>query len=151
MKTSMFILMIGLIFSGCHSKKQMMARRAAFVSTQPVEVAVQEKVQDTLVVEETVVAVEPARPEKVEKTQGAELLHYCVIVGSFIYEQNAINLRNNLIRQGFLGSSIMRNAQGMYRVSVACNDSHNTAWQEVCRIRQAYPEYKDAWLLETKN
>lgn len=148
MKVGILVLMIGLALSACHSEKKLMARRAGFVNTQPVGVTVQETVQDTLVIEET---PESARPEKVTKTQGADLMHYCVIVGSFIYEQNAVNLRNSLMRQGFLGSSIMQNAEGMYRVSAECNDSHAGAWQDVCRIRREFPQFHDAWLLETRN
>lgn len=148
MKIVIFILMAGLALSACHSQKKMMARQAAYASTEPVIVAVQETtVRDTVMVEET---PEPAQQEKVVKTQGAELMHYCIIVGSFIYEQNAANLRNSLIRQGFGESSVMRNSEGMYRVCAESSDSHATAWQEVVQLRRRYPQFKDAWLLEVK-
>ena len=65
----------------------MIRSEVGYVSTQPVEVAVQEKVQDTLIVEEEPVTV---KKEKVGLTDGADLMRYCIIVGSFIYRQNAI-------------------------------------------------------------
>ncbi len=148
MKTWIFILLAGLTLSACHSGKKMATRRAAYAETIPVEVAVHETIQDTVVIEEV---PQPAHPEKVVRTQGNDLMRYCVIVGSFITEQNAINLRNNLIRQGFLGTSIMRNDEGMFRVSAGCNNSHEDAWQEVCRLRRLYPQFRDAWLLETND
>lgn len=148
MKTSILILTIGLLVSACHSEKKMMDSPRGYVSTQPVDLTIRETVQDTMVIEEKPA---PARPEKVVKTAGADLMHYCIIVGSFANEQNAINLRGNLIREGFLGSSIMQNDAGMYRVSIECDNSHAGAWQEVDRIRHQYPRFQDAWLLEVKN
>lgn len=140
------ILMTGLLFTACHSNKKM-ANLAKFTSVEPVNVTVQETVRDTLVVEEEPL---PARTEAVVKTHGADLMHYCVIVGSFVNKQNAINLRSSLMNKGFLGSSIMQNNEGMYRVSAECSDSHEEAWKEVCRIRSQYPQFRDAWLLEVK-
>lgn len=146
MKTGICILIIGLMLSACQSGRKVSARRAGFVTTEPVDLTVRETVQDTLFVEEK---PEPARTEAVVKTHGADLMQYCVIVGSFIYEQNAVNLQSSLMQQGFLGSSIMRNSEGMYRVSTGCSDSHANAWKEVCRIRSEYPQFHDAWLLKT--
>lgn len=148
MKICVFVLVACLLLGACHSKKRMSRERAAFVSTRPVVPIVRESISDTLLIEEEVVP-ETARVEKVDRTEGNELKHYCVIVGSFIYEQNALNLRRTLIRQGFLGSSVMRNAEGMYRVSAECAQEHAAAWQEVLRIRSQYPAFRDAWLLET--
>lgn len=147
MRIEVYILMIGLLFTACHSNKKM-ANRAEFTSVEPVEVTVRETVRDTMVVEEE---PQPARPETVVKTHGADLMHYCVIVGSFVNKQNAINLRSSLMRMGFLGTSIMQNDEGMYRVSAECSDSHEETWKEVCRIRSQYPQFRDAWLLEVKN
>lgn len=72
MKTRICILAIGLMLSACHSEKKMLERRAAFVSAEPVDLTVHGTVQDTLVLEEK---PEPARPETVVHTQGAELMH----------------------------------------------------------------------------
>ena len=111
----------------------------------PVHLFAQEA--DTLIVEEEPVTV---KKEKVGLTDGADLMRYCIIVGSFIYRQNAINLRSDLMRRGFLGCSIMQNSEGMYRVSAVCDDTHADAARELIRIRRQYPQFRDAWLLEVK-
>ena len=102
---------------------------------------------NALIVEEEPVTV---KKEKVGLTDGADLMRYCIIVGSFIYRQNAINLRSDLMRRGFLGCSIMQNSEGMYRVSAVCDDTHADAARELIRIRRQYPQFRDAWLLEVK-
>ena len=148
MKNGMLLLLLGVVLTACHSRREMTVRQQAEVVSLPVESAQPERVRDTAVAEEV---AEPAKAEAVVKTHGDELLHYCVIVGSFVNEQNAVNLRNSLMRQGFSGTSVMRNDQGMYRVSAGCDDSWRDAWSEVCRIRNRYPEFRDAWLLEVKS
>lgn len=148
MKTGIFLLVFSMTLLGCKSRDQMMSAQRSYVTPQTVELQVHETIQDTLVVE----ADDRVLPEeKVSHTEGAELMQYCVIVGSFIYRQNAIHLRNDLMGQGFLGASIMRNSEGMYRVSVLCSDNLNYAQQELERIRSRYLRFRDAWLLKTKN
>lgn len=146
MKTWIFVLLSGLTLSACHAGKKMAVQTAAYAETNPVEVTVHETILDTVVIEEV---PQSAHPEKVVRTQGNDLMRYCVIVGSFINEQNAVNLRNNLIRQGFSGTSIMRNDEGIFRVSAGCDNSPEDAWREVCRLRRLYPQFRDAWLLKT--
>ena len=141
MRILICLLALAVTLTCCKSNKRMIRSEVGYVSTQPVEVAVQEKVQDTLIVEEEPV---PVRKEKVG------LMRYCIIVGSFIYRQNAINLRSDLMRRGFLGCSIMQNSEGMYRVSAVCDDTHADAARELIRIRRQYPQFRDAWLLEVK-
>ena len=138
MRILICLLALAVTLTCCKSNKRMI---------RPVEVAVQEKVQDTLIVEEEPVTV---KKEKVGLTDGADLMRYCIIVGSFIYRQNAINLRSDLMRRGFLGCSIMQNSEGMYRVSAVCDDTHADAARELIRIRRQYPQFRDAWLLEVK-
>lgn len=143
MKNGILTLLLGVLLTACHSQREMTEQRLTSVVAVPVGASSPEVSRDT-------VSPEPVKTEAVVKTHGNELMHYCVIVGSFIYEQNAINLRNSLACQGFSNTSIMRNRQGMYRVSAGCDDSWQTAWNEVCRIRQHYPQFRDAWLLEVK-
>lgn len=145
MRILICLLALGMTLACCKSNKKMMRSEVGYVSARPVEVTVQERVQDTLIVEE-----EPVKKEKVDLTDGADLMRYCIIVGSFIYQQNAINLRADLMRRGFLGCSIMRNSEGMYRVSAVCDNTHADATQELIRIRRQYPQFRDAWLLEVK-
>ena len=103
MRILICLLALAVTLTCCKSNKRMIRSEVGYVSTQPVEVAVQEKVQDTLIVEEEPVTV---KKEKVGLTDGADLMRYCIIVGSFIYRQNAINLRSDLMCRGFLGCSI---------------------------------------------
>ena len=107
MRILICLFALAVTLTCCKSNKRMIRSEVGYVSTQPVEVAVQEKVQDTLIVEEEPVTV---KKEKVGLTDGADLMRYCIIVGSFIYRQNAINLRSDLMRRGFLGCSIMQNS-----------------------------------------
>jgi len=129
----------------CHSPKELNRQEFAVITEVPAPLNTPRLIRDTMAAEEK---PEPLKSEKIVKTQGCEIRHYCVIVGSFIYAQNAIHLRKQLIRQGFLGSSILKNDEGMYRVSAVCDNSHEEAWREVCRIRSQYPQYHEAWLLE---
>lgn len=147
MRILICLLALAVTLTCCKSNKRMIRSEVGYVSTQPVEVVVQEKVQDILIVEEEPVTV---KKEKVGLTDGADLMRYCIIVGSFIYRQNAINLRSDLMRRGFLGCSIMQNSEGMYRVSAVCDDTHADAARELIRIRRQYPQFRDAWLLEVK-
>ena len=140
MRILICLLALAVTLTCCKSNKRMIRSEVGYVSTQPVEVAVQEKVQDTLIVEEEPVTV---KKEKVGLTDGADLMRYCIIVGSFIYRQNAINLRSDLMRRGFLGCSIMQ-------ISAVCDDTHADAARELIRIRRQYPQFRDAWLLEVK-
>ncbi|MDE6451039.1 MAG: SPOR domain-containing protein, partial [Odoribacter sp.] len=132
------LLLIGAL-AACHSQREITEQQVTSVVAVPVGTPV----PDTI-------AAEPVKKEAVVRTHGNELMHYCVIVGSFMYEQNALNLRNSLMCQGFSNTSVMRNQQGMYRVSAGCDDSWQTAWNEVCRIRRHYPQFQDAWVLEEK-
>ena len=86
MRILICLLALAVTLTCCKSNKRMIRSEVGYVSTQPVEVAVQEKVQDTLIVEEEPVTV---KKEKVGLTDGADLMRYCIIVGSFIYRQNA--------------------------------------------------------------
>ena len=123
MRILICLLALAVTLTCCKSNKRMIRSEVGYVSTQPVEVAVQEKVQDTLIV-------------------GAEPVT--------VLKENAINLRSDLMRRGFLGCSIMQNSEGMYRVSAVCDDTHADAARELIRIRRQYPQFRDAWLLEVK-
>lgn len=148
MRILFYLLVMGALLMSCGSKKKML-----YVETEPVEVAVEENVQEEKVPEEVVVEEAPVvvRQEKVTVTHGADLMRYCIIVGSFVNEQYAVNLRQKLAGMDFSNTSIMRNEQGMYRVSAVCYESEADARKELSRIRKQYPQFKDAWLLKTKN
>lgn len=149
MKILICLFGLALSLTCCKSQEKVTGRSDDF-SAKLTEVFVKEDIRDSVFVEN--ITPEPPIPlESVTTTQGKIPLHYCVIVGSFMYPRNAISLRNKLMLQGFSDASIYRNTAGMYRVSVLCEDSHEAAWEDVCRIRSEYPQYHDAWLLETKD
>ena len=73
MRILICLLALAVTLTCCKSNKRMIRSEVGYVSTQPVEVAVQEKVQDTLIVEEEPVTV---KKEKVGLTDGADLMRY---------------------------------------------------------------------------
>lgn len=94
--------------------------------------------------------VTPLREEKVTSEDGNIKACY-VIVGSFKNKQKAETLKKRLDFMGFKDSDVLQNENGMYRVSIASFDNHATCWDEVFRIREKYPQYKDAWGLTVRN
>ncbi len=145
MKIYLCLLIIAVTLTCCKSRKGMV--NSAYVSTDPVEMAVVEKTQK----EEVVEAPVTIKQEEVILTHGNDLMRYCVIVGSFINEQNAVNLRAKLAEMGFTNTSIMRNNEGMYRVSAVCDDTEADAREELSQIRTGYSQFRDAWLLMVKD
>lgn len=148
MKVIVFLFAMVVTLACCKPKEILMTQEAGYLTQQPVGVVVNEEIQDTLVI-----ALSPAdvRREEVTLTQGEEMMRYCVIVGSFKYEQNAIRLHNKLTKMGFSGSCIMQNKEGMYRVSALCNDHLTVARAKLSDIRHLYPQFSDAWLLQAKS
>lgn len=144
MKTVVFLLIIVFTMACCKSKEKL--------HTTPVTVIPETSRTDTLVVKENIqedVAIE-VKQEAVQLKHGDVMQHYCIIVGSFISEKRAVNLRNSLIKMGFTKTSIMQNARGMFRVSAVCMDDKTDALKELYRIRSRYSQFWDAWLLETQ-
>lgn len=148
MKAIVFLFAMVVALACCKPKEKLMTQETGYLTQEPVEVVVKEEVQDTLIVTTGPVDI---RREEVKLTQGEDMMRYCVIVGSFIQKQNAIRLRNKLTKMGFLGSSIMQNREGMYRVSALCTDHLNMARTKLTDIRRQYPQFSDAWLLQAKN
>lgn len=145
-----FVAVMSVVAVSCASKKQVYA--PAFEEEEEVVVITERTPQRTATT--TVQAQQQARPirsqeEKVTLTHGASMKRYHVIVGSFANEQNAINLRNKLNGQGYT-SVIMRNDSGMSRVSIAGYDEEIPARNELMQVRDRFDEYKDAWLLITR-
>ncbi|MGL5681822.1 MAG: SPOR domain-containing protein [Marinifilaceae bacterium] len=154
-------LVVATLFASCTSQYAMID--PSQIKNEPAPLQTQNETQQpkpTPVVQQTTIEIEKETPRKDEKvvirqeevtlTQGAEIMQYCVIVGSFINDSNAINLRASLVQKGYTDSNIMQNRQGMYRVSVACSNSESAARSLLSKIRSNYPEFKDAWLLQTK-
>ena len=74
---------------------------------------------------------------------------YFVIVGSFIYRNNAENFTQTLRRQGF-DPVILLSETGFNRVSVDSYDTEIPARTRIHYIRTNYPAYNDTWLLIRK-
>ena len=147
MRAILCLLAMVFALTCCKSKEKLTFSDSENVKSEPVEVVVKEEVKEPLVVNSR---PENPRPESVKLTRGDAMMRYCVIVGSFTYEDNADKLRDNLIGMGFSGSCIMRNEQGMYRVSAFCSDDLSVARSKQTDIRSQYPQFSDAWLLQVK-
>lgn len=87
------------------------------------------------------------RRENVRMEEGEQNLGYSVIVGSFLMKSNAVKLRNSLIEMGYDKSSIMKNSEGMFRVSISSFSNERDARNEVMRVKENFSQFKDAWLL----
>jgi len=55
-----------------------------------------------------------------------------------------------LVFMGFKESAILRNENGMYRVTTAPFNTHTDCWNEVFLIRKKYPQFADAWGLAVR-
>lgn len=148
MRTIICLFAMVALLACCKSKKNLMTSEGSNLTRQPAEVVVKEEIQDSLTIS---VRPDNLRREDVKLTQGDTMMRYCVIVGSFMYEQNATRLRAKLVRMGFLGSCIMQNHEGMYRVSASCNNDLQAAQARLKEIRIQYPQFSDAWLLQAKD
>jgi cell division protein FtsN len=152
MKTIVLVILVAALAAGCGSKKKMYA--APFDNNEDMVLVVEDQeLQNTTPTPKAPVTQAPqqetpirVQQEKVTVKFGTSSNRYHVIVGSFANEENAIRLRNRLNESGY-ASIIMLNESNMNRVSIAGFDDEYSAREELRRIRQAYPEYKDAWLL----
>lgn len=142
MKATIFLIMTIFALAACTSKQKMTTPPAPSVE-QPQEAEPQQVVVD---LEGTVKVQE----EEVTLTHGTEMMSYCVILGSFANDRNAVDFHNTLQNLGFVHGCIMQNKQGMNRVAAVCLDNEQTARVELLKIRQRYPQFKDAWLLKTE-
>jgi cell division protein FtsN len=75
--------------------------------------------------------------------------HYFVIIGSFRNPENAKNYKEKILKEGF-SSEILKNEEGLYRVSVLATDDINVARDDIKRIRNIFPKYSDTWVLIQK-
>jgi cell division protein FtsN len=74
---------------------------------------------------------------------------YFVIIGSFRNPENAKKYQGEILKEGF-SSEVLRNEEGLYRVSVLATDEINVARDDIRRIRNIFPKYSDTWLLIQK-
>jgi cell division protein FtsN len=74
---------------------------------------------------------------------------YFVIIGSFRDPVNAKE-HQTLIRKDGFASEVLKNDEGLYRVSVKATDDISEARNEVRKIWAKYPKYSDTWMLIRK-
>ncbi|MDR1414262.1 MAG: SPOR domain-containing protein [Odoribacteraceae bacterium] len=152
MKIIVPIILAAAVVAGCQSRKKMYAAPFDNEDDQVVVVTdTRTTLQPTQTTTTTTTAPRDNSPirvqqERVTISHGTSTKRFHVIVGSFSNEENAIRLRNKLNSDGYV-SIIMLNEARMNRVSVAGFDDETSAREELRRIRGAYPEYQDAWLL----
>lgn len=99
--------------------------------------------------EEQVKVVEIVKSATASNKESASDGKYHVVIGSFGKIENARNLAQTAMEQGYT-PSIMENADGMYRVSVLNANTESVARTRLAQIKMKHPEYADAWLLVSK-
>ena len=72
--------------------------------------------------------------------------NYFVIIGSFRSQDNARKYQEEIAYDGFT-SMLLKNEEGLYRVSVKATDDILTARNEIRNIRSKFNKYNDTWLL----
>jgi cell division protein FtsN len=96
---------------------------------------------------QTAPAVATFQTEKVTAVDGRGIKRYSVVIGSFLSKTNAESLKNRMQNQGYI-PVLAQNEKGMYRVLVATFDDKSEAYTLRDDIKERYPEFNDAWLLE---
>jgi cell division protein FtsN len=74
---------------------------------------------------------------------------YFVIIGSFRNPENAKKYQTQVLKDGF-SPEILKNEEGLYRLSVLATDEISIARDDIRRIRNVFPKYFDTWLLIQK-
>lgn len=148
MKYLVYFIAIVVALSSCKSKKHIShkfieSQNITETSVKPILEEEEKEIDPIIVKEEIVTAVEPA----VEKSL---LEKYYVILGSFRVLENAKKHQNQLTKEGF-ESQILRNEEGLYRVSVFSYIHISVAREKVLQIRKQTPKYHDAWVLRKLN
>lgn len=127
----------------CKTQKQTTTEPAVQEEVAPSPPPVEEPVVDEEpIVEKEEVIVEETGPEP-------KVYDYFVIMGSFRILENAHKRQETLKGLGF-SSELLRNDEGLYRVSVLATNIILDARKEILRVRTTYPDYKDTWLLIRK-
>jgi len=77
---------------------------------------------------------------------GRSLKQFSVVIGSFVNRTNAESLKNRMQTQGF-SPVVVQNEKGLYRVIVATFDTRAEATAQRNAVKNRFPEFFDAWLL----
>lgn len=142
MKKYLIFLLAMLVSVACN-KQTVPQKTAEELNAVPARAEiVEEEVEEAPIVEreETIVEIDEEPP--------VDYLYF-VIIGSFRSKENAMKYQAQIGEKGF-SSILMKNEEGFYRVSVLSTDDITKAREEIRRIRTAYPEHGDTWLLIRK-
>jgi cell division protein FtsN len=134
------VLVLLLVASLSCNRNQVPQKTAEELNSVPVRAEGSDYEEDIVEKEERLVQVdqEPVSPER-----------YYVIIGSFRNKDNATQYQSDIREKGF-SSRLLKNDEGLYRVSVMSTDDINKARNEIRYIRSGHPEHADTWLLISK-
>jgi cell division septation protein DedD len=85
--------------------------------------------------------------ERITAVDGSGIKQYSVVIGSFINKTNAESLKSRMRERGY-SPILAQNEKNMYRVIVATFADKSDAIIQRDAIRETYPEFSDAWLLD---
>lgn len=137
---------MGLVFlsASCAGTNKRLRNSRKPINEQPISKVEEKETSDTVIpikeVEEKLVPIAEIMPNP---------HRYFVIIGSFRNSENAKKYQGQILTEGF-SSEILKNEEGLYRVSVLATDEINTAREDIRRIRNIFPKYIDTWLLIQK-
>lgn len=150
MKKNFFLvlsLVAGLMFVSC--KTQESDYKKAYEKAKAQELEAQQTTEPVAVTPVVTPVETPAeennvRSERLNVMNGGVLKAYNVVCGSFKSVDNANNLRNTLVNQGYSAQVAQNPDTGMYRVVAFSSDDKSEAVSSRDNLRSTYP---DAWLL----
>lgn len=140
-------LIVALAFVSCKSSES--SYKKAYEKAKAMEMANDQQVTEPVAVTPVVPSVttednSKVRTERLNVMNGGTLKAYNVVCGSFKSVDNANNLRNTLVNQGYSAQVAQNPDTGMYRVVAASYDDKSSAIDLRNKLRGTYP---DAWLL----
>jgi cell division protein FtsN len=139
-----FILVSVLLFSSCDGKNRRLPKNKIPAVENAIPKIEEKTISDTVnpikVIEEKLVSNNNKSPNP---------HRFFVILGSFRKHDNAKKYQEQILKKGF-SSEILKNEEGLYRVSVLATNETKEALKEIRRIKRVFPEYIDTWLLIQK-
>lgn len=72
---------------------------------------------------------------------------YSVIVGSFVRERGAVQVKRQFVKRGYEAAAIRQNDKGMFQVCIISFGTIEQARAVATEIRTKHPENNDVWIL----
>jgi len=143
-------LALAFVFSLYSCKPKESAYKAAYEAAKAREVEENYVTEVTPVYKPSDLASDVTQKEKVTVVDGANILQYNVVVGSYGLKTNADKEKERWAERGFR-SFLAQNENKLYRVIVATFNNKNSAVAERERVKSRYyPDYQDAWILDNR-